>query len=143
MPAYDPNRHMVSFGNILLYGAGMGKDEWINAARESAAWEDDVGVDGEVTFSKINDNRMTVTLTLMQTSQLNDALSAHYNADRATPGGIGTRTFNMTDLNGTTKIFAEQSRLTKSPDQVRARKAGETKWEFRLANVKEFHGGNI
>jgi hypothetical protein len=143
MPAFDPNRHIVTFGPISLYGVSMGKDEWINVARESPAWEDDVGVDGAVTFSKINDDRATVTLTLMQSSAINDQLSAHYNLDRSTPGGVGARPFTMTDLNGTTKIFAEEARLVKAPDQSRARKVGEVKWEFRLAQIKEFHGGNL
>lgn len=143
MPAYDPNKHIVSFGAITLYGPSMGTDEWINIVRESPAWEDAVGVDGEVTYSKINDDRATVTLTVMQSSVINDALTAHYNLDRRTPGGIGTRPFLMQDLNGTTRIFAEQARLVKSPDQTRGRTVGEVKWEFRLAQIIEAHGGNL
>ena len=138
---YDPLNHIVQFGEIML-DSGWGPDEWIKVEHQSPAWEDDVGVSGEVQRSKINDHRGTVTITLLQTSRKNDALSAHYNLDRATPGGIGAKPFLLMDLGGTTLISADQAWLQKAPDQTRARKAGTTEWQIRLAYMVEHHGGN-
>lgn len=138
---YDPANHTVIFGAINI-DSGFGKDTWIEVVFESAGWEDDVGVDGEVTRSKINDARATARITMMASSKLNDRLTAHYHADRATPGGLGAKPFLLKDNGGTTKVAAEQAWIQKQPDQTRTRKAGEVVWEIRLANAVAFHGGN-
>lgn len=138
---YDAANHTVTFGPIIMEG-GFGPDTFIEVSRESPAWSDEVGVDGEVTRSKTNDDRATATLTLMQSSKNNDLLSAAYNLDKSTKGGTGAVPFTLVDHGGTTKIDAFEAWLQKSPDQSRARAIGATAWEIRLASIKEFHGGN-
>ncbi len=141
MATYDPNQHMISFGAIVL-DSGFGPDTFITVNRESPAWEDEAGVNGNVQRSKINDDRGTVEITMQQTSKKNDQLTAHYQLDRATPGGIGAKPFLLLDLNGTTKIFTEEAWLSESPPVERARVAGVSVWKIRLAKIVELHGGN-
>lgn len=139
--SYDINNHSAVFGAIPI-NSGFGPDTVFEVKRESAAWDDDAGADGEVTRSKNADDRATCMVTLMQSSRINDLLSAHYVLDRVTPGGIGAKPFLLKDNGGTTLLFGEQAWLKKSPDQTRAKKVGQVVWEIRIAKLIEFHGGN-
>lgn len=138
---YDAANHVLTYGAIILKN-GWGKDNFVKVVRQTPAWSDEVGVAGEVTRSKGNDDRATVTVSLMQSSRENEALSAAYLLDKNTPGGNGAVPFTFMDLGGTTKIAAGEAWLQKSPDQSRARAVGECDWEIRLAAIIEFHGGN-
>lgn len=142
MPSYDPSNHRLIFGAVIIEPESFGPDEFINIRRESAAWEDEVGVGGHVTRSKIMDDRATAQVTVMMTATVNDRLSAAYNLDRITPGGIGPKPFLLQDLGGATKVFAEKAWIQKAPDHVRGRKIAGHTWEIRLEAIKEFHGGN-
>ncbi len=142
MPSFDPKNHTIVFGTIKIPGEDLGTDEFFNLSPESDAWEDEVGVGGHVQRNKINDERATVTITAMKTARVNDALSAYYNLDRATPGGLGAVPFVMRDRSGTTVVTAAESWLMRLPDNVRGRQAGTTQWQIRLAKVKAFYGGN-
>ena len=67
-------------GCSLIFGAidisGLTNGVFISVERDTDAFTKVVGADGEGMRSKSNDKSATITITLMQSSSSNDALSA-------------------------------------------------------------------
>lgn len=140
LKTYDPGQHDVIFAGRLL--EGFGEDTFIAIAVEAPGFSDRVGVDGEVTRAKSYDRRATISVTLMQTSQSNDVLSAIYEADRAAPNGAGVGGVRVVDRSGTTVFEASKAWIQREPDAELGREAGERVWEIRCADYRGNHGGN-
>ncbi len=140
---FDPKRFVVSFAGIIL-NSGLAEGSWLTVAKTAPGFSSKVGVDGEVTRSRSHDKRKTVTLTLMQSSAVNDRLSAIYNADRdpEQPNGRGVGAFYIQDLAGTTVLQAAKAWISGDPDLVLDATATEREWTFELAEVDgAIHGG--
>lgn len=138
---YDSDQVSASLAGINL-NEGTADGEWLRVERDSPAFEDVVGTSGEVTRSKTNDDRATVTLRLMQSSDVNDLLSVLYNSDKATPGGVGVGPLLIRDRQGTTLLNAEKAWISKAPDVSMDRTATAREWIIRCAQLIEFHGSN-
>lgn len=137
---YDADQVNISLAGIPLSGYADG--EFLRIERESNAFDDVVGTDGEVTRSKTNDDRATATVRLMQSSGSNDLLSVLYNSDKNTPGGVGVGPFLARDAQGRAIFTAEKAWIAKAPNVVFDRTATEREWVIRMATIIEFHGGN-
>jgi hypothetical protein len=137
---YDADQVSVSLNGIPLSGYADG--EFLRIEKDSNDFEDVVGTDGEVTRSKTNDRRATVTVRLMQTSSSNDLLSALANLDKNTPGGIGVGVFLCRDRQGRAVFMAEKAWIAKTPSVSFDKSAKEREWVIRCANLIETHGGN-
>jgi len=137
---YDSDDFFCYIAGIPLDGYADG--EWLRVERDSPSFEDVVGTDGEVTRSKTNDDRATVTLRLMQTSQANLLLSTLHASDKNTPGGVGVGPFLLTNVHrgGSTNIVAEKCWISKEPDISMDRTATEREWTIRLAKLVSIHG---
>ncbi len=135
---YDPEEYTISFGPIILKGFFEG--EMLRIERDTDAFVDVIGTDGEVVRSKTNDHRATATAILMQTSLTNDALSVQYNLDISSPAGAGVLPFLVRDRQGTTVILAEKAWIARTPNLVLDRQATAREWKFRLGKIKEHHG---
>jgi hypothetical protein len=138
---YDPDQVSVSVAGIPLSGFADG--EFVTVEFESPAFEDVAGTDGEVTRSKSNDGRATITVKLMQSSPVNDLLSTLHNLDKSTPGGVGVGPFMLRDAQGTTLLVAEKAWIQKAPDGSWDRTAKERAWVIRCASLTAHHGGNV
>lgn len=137
---YDADQISISIAGLPISGFADG--EFLRIERESNAFDDVVGTDGEVTRSKTNDDRATVTIRLMQTSDSNDLLSTLYNADKAAPGGAGVGPFMCRDAQGRALFIAEKAWIAKPPDQVFDRTATEREWMIRCAKLDGTYGGS-
>jgi hypothetical protein len=140
LKVYDPDQIRVNLAGLPLSGWADG--EFVRIERESDAFDDVVGTDGEVTRSKTNDHRATVTLRLMQSSDSNDLLSSLYNLDRNSPNGAGVGPLLIRDAGGRSLFVAEKAWIRRPPDVVFDRTATEREWVIRCANLIETHGGN-
>jgi len=138
---YDPNQFFCSLAGIPLSGYADG--EWIRIEREGPSFEDIVGTDGEVTRSKSNDDRATITVMLMQSSPVNDLLSALHNTDKNTPGGVGVGAFLLQEIGGTFQMAAEKAWISKEPDVAMDRTATSREWIIRVAKLVSTHGGSV
>jgi hypothetical protein len=138
---YDPDQIFISLAGIPLSGWADG--EFCRIERENPSFEDVVGTDGEVTRSKTNDERATVTLRLMQSSPSNDLLSALHLSDKNTPGGVGVGVLLIQDLQGTSVFTAEKSWISKEPDVSYDRTPTEREWIIRVAKLVSNHGGAV
>jgi len=138
---YSGDQIFVSFFGLPLGGWADG--EFVRIERENPAFEDVVGTDGEVTRYKTMDERATVTIRTMQSSPVNDQLSALHNSDKNTPGGVGVGALLIQDLQGTFVSTAEKAWISKEPDVSFDRAPTEREWVIRVARLVTVHGGSV
>jgi len=132
---YTADEVIASFGPII-FEEGLGSDEFIRIEQETDDTEDEVGVDGEVTVSRTNDRRATMTVILKQTSRHNAELSVLSNLARNAPGMAGgVHPFLVKEPNGTAIHTAQNCWVRRGPDITYARKAAEREWQVRIASL--------
>jgi len=139
---WNADEIVISIGPVILE-SGFGEDEFIRLEQETDDTEDVVGVDGEVTVSRTNDRRATLTFTLQQTSSGNDGLSALSNLTRSAPGMVGAiQPFIIKDLNGRSLYTAQNAWVAAPPPVSFARTGQPREWKIRIANLVRTDGGN-
>jgi hypothetical protein len=137
----DFNEVQVSFAAIPIEGWADG--DVLTVTRESDVFGSVVGVTGSVARYKTNDNRATVTISLLSTSPVNAALSAIFTADLYAPGGAGVAAFMIVDLNGTSLYTAGNAWISRPPDPSWSNEPRERVWTIQCATIRDFTGGNI
>lgn len=138
---YNINHVSQSLCGIIIE-SGYGEDTAIEVVQESDNFGDKTGADGETVRWSINDARVTVTFTLMQTSDENAKLSALANLDLALPGGAGVGPYSLKDNNGTTVILLSAAWVAKPPDIEFGKEVKERKWKIRGVLAARLDGGN-
>jgi hypothetical protein len=131
MKIYDSNEVVFSFAGRRL-DSGFADGEFVRIEFDSAAFEDIVGTDGEVTRSKTNNGMATVTVRLMQTSGGNQILAALHEVDRQSRNGAGVASFLLQDLNGTSIYTSPEGWISKEPDVSMDRGATPREWTLRV-----------
>ncbi len=140
MKTYDPKQYDIVFAGISL-NEGLADGTFLTVAPDTPAFSKKVGVDGEVTRSRSHDRSATVTFTCMQTSDVNDRLSAVLNADRDAANGSGVGTFFVQDRAGTT-VGESPGYIADGPDLVLGGEAETREWTLELSDWNPEHGGN-
>lgn len=129
---YNADEVSIVFGVVPISG-GWGDGEFCRIEMLNDAFEDVAGTDGEVTRTKTNDRRATITITLMQTSSFNAALSLLHEADKNTAGGTGVLPLLIKDNNGVGLWSAKDAWIVKAPDLTFDRGATSREWVIRCA----------
>jgi hypothetical protein len=138
---YDSKEVSVIFAGILI-DSGFAEDTFVAIEQASDDFETVVGCDGEVTRSKTNDHRATVTVTLMQSSTLNTALSVLNNIDRKAKNGAGVGPLLIKDRNGTSLYAASKAWVKRPPNAEFGKTAKERAWMIECADLERLDGGN-
>ena len=138
---YDPNEVSIVVCGIPIEG-GFADGTFIEVDQDANDFDDIVGTDGDVTRSKTNDRRGTITITLMQSSESNALLSALSNVDRSKSNGAGVGPLLIKDNQGTTFFAGEHSWIQKPPAAAFGKTAGPRAWLVRVADLERFDGGN-
>lgn len=99
------------------------------------------GVDGEAARYSKGKPRVNVKLMLMQTSAVNDKLSAINALDKLAVNGGGVGPLLIEDGNGTS-LLAGEAFLSKLPDQKYGAAPSAVEWMFVVPNPVRFVGGN-
>lgn len=132
---YNPSEVTITF-SALPFEGGFASDEFVSWSWDSNIANDVVGVDGEVSVSTNNDARATVTLKLMQTSDLNRVLAQLGNLKRRGGGALGIGPFALV-VGGTGEtLTAPESWIMKWPDGALGGSAGPREWQIRLGNAE-------
>jgi hypothetical protein len=139
LKTYDYNQVAVIIGGSQVSGLAEG-DDVVSVEQDADAWNLTVGADGESTRSKSNNNSGTVTLKLMQTSDMNDILSSYYQADKLS--NAGKFPVMIKDNSGRTLHMAEQAWVQKLPTSSFGANAGEREWVIRTGELVSTIGGN-
>lgn len=135
---YDPAQVHVIFNGILI--EGIAKDTFVLAERTNDMFSVMVGADGEGARAKTNDTSGTVTVTLMQSSISNDALSAIAAVDELTGDGVGA--LLVKDGLGRTILAAESAWIKKIASVEYGSEITNREWVFETDDLQMFVGGN-
>lgn len=138
---YDPNEVSILVCGIPIEG-GFADGSFVEIAYTSDAFVTVVGADGDVTRSKTNDKRATITITLMQSSNSNQLLSALANLDQRAGNGAGVGPLLIKDNQGLSLYSGEHSWIAKQPDAVFDKTAGPRAWKIECAALEALTGGN-
>ena len=137
---YDPQEVTITaFGAIIQ---GFSTDSMIKVASLAEAFVNEVGVDGEVCRSKISDNRVKVTLSLLQSSQSNSVLSAQITLDKLGKNGAGVGSFQMVDNQGGSICRGSACWIEKWPDADWGKSAKSREWVIVIADGQRYENGN-
>ena len=121
---------------------GWGDGAFLRIEQNEDSYTEVVGTDGEVTRSRTNNRTHTITLTLMQSSDVNALLSAVHTLDINSPGGAGIGPLIVKDGSGTSLYIAEKCWVKKPPVVEFGREAGPREWVFSTNNLVRLDGGN-
>lgn len=137
---YDANEVTIQIGTILV-DSGYADGEFLRIEQEEDDFTDEVGTDGEVTRSKTNDRRATITVLVMQTSSSMQALSALSFLDKNTPNGAGIVPIMIRDRNGASIYTAQQGWIQRAPDVSFDRAATPREWVIRVGDLVRVDAG--
>lgn len=138
---YDPDQMTIAMGNILI-ADGFADGEFIRREWNAEPITKVVGTGGQVARSKSRDKSGTITITLLQTADENDLLSALHNTDMEAPNGAGIVPFFMRDRQGRATFTAAEAWVAAPPKPVFSRGAEAREWKIDYAEGIAFDGGN-
>lgn len=141
LKVYDANEVTVNVAGLPIE-SGFDDGEFVRIEQESDDFVDKVGTDGEVTRSKTNDRRATVSILLMQSSDANALLSGLNNIDRLAGNGAGVGPLLIRDRQGLALYAAAECWISKPPDVSFDREPTAREWTLRVASLERFDGGN-
>lgn len=141
MKTYDPKQFDIVFAGILI-NEGLADGTFLSVEPTTPGFSSKVGADGEVCRARSHDRRATATVTVMQTSEVNDRLSALYEADRDAPNGAGVGAFEVRDRVGTTILTASRAYIANAPTATLELEASTREWTIELADYRPVHGSN-
>lgn len=130
LATYDPKQVVIIFGGVPI--TGYAEDSFVECAPVEEGFTRKVGADGDVVRSKSNNDCYDVTVTLLQTSLSNTALSAANIADRAT--GKGLLPLSITEIASGSEYFFPQAWVEK-PTWARGKEAGDQAWTFHTGQA--------
>jgi len=132
---YDFKKVIFVAGGVPLSGLMR-----VTVRRQSDAWVMDVGADGEVARSRINDKRGEFEIELQQTSKSNLLLAGFAVADELDNDGVIP--VAVVDLLGASLHFSAEAWCKKIPDSEYAQASGTRTWLFECGILETFPGGN-
>jgi len=135
---YDPKQFSCIVGGKIMSGFGDGT--YIKIMRNEQAFNLKVGVDGEGTRAKNNNQSGKVEITLMQSSQSNDDLSSFALADQLS--NTGAVPVLIKDGSGRTVCSAVTGWVQKFTDAEFAKETTTRTWTIESDNLQMFVGGN-
>lgn len=122
--------------------SGFAPGSFISVVYDVDAFSRLIGVDGEGAWFKNANRAALITLTLMQSSQSNDVLTAFHLADLNTPNGLLVP-FSLLEANGTTIFVAEKARVIKLPDVAYSDSVETRAWAIGTTRLEGTVGGVI
>ena len=135
---YDSKQVLVIVGGAPISGFADGT--FVEVAFDEQQWNKVTGADGLTQRSKTNNFAGNITITLMNGSNGNDALSALWNADRISNQGVVP--VLVKDLSGRTLWAAENGWVQQMPNQAFGKDATERSWVIDCDDLIGVAGGN-
>ena len=135
---YDSSQVIITFGPHII--TGYAEDTFISVEEMGDGITSVVGANGEKGRSMSQNRSLQITLTLLQTSKSNDALSAAADFDRASHGQ-GALPLAITDLTGRTLIADPGAWIVKKPNAEFGATIGNREWTIETSNEATYHVG--
>ena len=138
---YDADQVVLVVAGVPI-NSGFSDGEFLRIVNESDSFTDKAGVDGEVTRSKTNDFRGTITVILGQTSDHNQLFSTLINLDRTLPNGGGMFPVSVKDLQSQGTVAAGvEAWFVRDPDAAYGRESSDREWTIRVGKLGRFDAG--
>lgn len=134
---YNPKDIDIIIAGVIMSGFS---DDKVRVFRESDAWEDEAGADGEVVRYATNDKRGEIEITLQQTSSSNLVLSGLAKADELS--GAGTFPAIVKDNRGNDLHVAPTAWIKQIPEAKYSKGVNTRVWRIRTDNLTNFLGGS-
>ncbi len=135
---YNPADVALVVAGVPISGYADGS--FIVVSRDNPSFTNGTGSDGEGWRAKSNDRSGTCTITLLQTSEGNDALSALVALDELSGAGIGP--LLVKDNSGRSVYSAETCWVEKPADAEFAREQSDREWVIKTDSLNTFAGGH-
>ncbi len=135
---YNPADVVIVFAGVTIDGFDDGT--FLTIGRDNPSFVSGTGSSGEGWRAKSNDKAGTATVTLLQMSAANDALSALLALDEASGDGIGP--LLVKDNSGTSLYSAATAWIEKPSDGEFARSKSSREWVIKTDDLEIFVGGN-
>ena len=136
---YDPKLVIVTIGGVPMSGFADGT--FVTVERDNDNFSKVSGADGITSRARSNDRGGALTLTLAQTSPMNDVLSGFAKADELSNAGIVP--VRIADLSGSTVLFAAFGWVKKPPAVEFSKEVSNREWVLDLADLDMRVGGNV
>jgi len=135
---YSPKKVSITVAGVIITGYADGT--FVSVERAADAFTKVVGSDGEVGRVHSADRSGKITITLQQTSESNDVLSALQIADETTL--TGKFPVVVKDTNGTSLYMAGDAWIMKNPNAEYSNGMSTREWSIECADLVAFAGGN-
>ena len=136
---YDPSKVIMTYGPIPLFDFGEGT--FITCEADQDDYRAERGADGAVDFIRNIGRTFTVTAQVLQTSKVNDLLSAMRVSDFT--ANTGTWPLLIKTLQGVDLQVFPQARIIAPPTVTYGSTTANREWRFKCINGDMFVGGNI
>lgn len=138
---WDGAELTVVIGALPL--SGLSDGDSVIARRNQPFFNSRAGNDGSVGRARVTDKRGQVEIHILQTSEMNDQLSALFNLDSLTEEGQFVGPITCKDLSGRTVIAAGDAWLMQVGDvNFASGEVGERVYTFEAADLTMWLGGN-
>ncbi len=134
---YDPAQNPVYFAGQQAHGFADG--EFVSVEQMSPTFSSQAGADGESSRTRSRDGRLTIKLTLMQTSAFNDVMAAAHATDRLF--GDGVYPFMLEERGGATIVDAPEAWITAAAPVKRGKEQIATEWTIECASGAIYNAG--
>lgn len=138
MPTYNPKKVQVIIGDHIVTGYADGS--FLSVERNSDQFQAITGADGESARVASADRSGLMTLTLMQTSESNDFLSAKLSEDEET--NLGTFPVLIKDLQGTTLVQSAEAWVKKYATVEFGKDDAQREWVIETGDLRLVVGGS-
>jgi hypothetical protein len=130
------DQQVIIIGGVLI--GGYGKEGGIAYEYPSDRYQDDVGADGQVTVSRLNDERVYVTITLMENSPAYKELMSLLRLQEIqakTPLGVLPMPYLHQDFANGDNISSAHCVFLTQPQPSKVRTVGEVEFKLLLPNA--------
>lgn len=134
----DPSEFTITYGTHTIKGFADGT--YVNITYNANTFEPAKGADGEAARIVTNDNSVTLTVTLLQSSSSNTILSGLDNIDRKT--ALGALPLFVKDNLGDTVGGGSIAWIQKAPDVSNSKTVEPRAWVFYVPHYEGIVGGN-
>ena len=138
---YSPDEYVMTLCGIVI-NSGFADGEFLTLEENSPRFVMKKGSDGSVTRCRSLDRSAKAVFKLMNTSDINDQLSALAQQDQAARNGAGVGAFEIKDIYGTTIFHGSQAWISEMPKVSLDREATPREWMVDIAALDPVvHGG--
>lgn len=138
LSTYSAEDNIFVFNGIPASATADG--EFLKVSRNNDSFTLTVGADGSPARAANADKSGTFVLTLLQTSPMNDILSAQLALDELTKSA--TSAAQVTDLRGTTKCSGNTCWVRKFADVTLEKGVSGREWTIETGKLQMFVGGD-